>query len=181
MPVVHSLNKVQKTIQKSKGAMHPKGRKFKQLNRATLREHKINEKKMQHVEKKEFELMRVKFFQEAINNRDKQETFSLEDMKLFIEAFLSRDDKELDRLKAERRKGRPPTNRQLLLENKKKHEEHVYDSGYLVPDLSDKRTVELLRNWNGTTGGSSIFKFIHISRDTAEFELPSKKDETMKE
>jgi len=179
MPIQHSLSKVQKTIQKSKGAMHPKGRKFKQLNRATLREQKIADKKMQHVEKKEFELLRVKFLQEAITNREGQETFSLDEIKLFIEAFLTRDDEELDKLKAERRKGRPPTNRQLLLENKKKHEAQEYLSGYLVPDLTDKLTVELLRNWNGTSGGAGIFKYVHVAKGTTE--LPSKQDEKMQE
>lgn len=179
MPIAHSLNKVQKTIQKSKGAMHPKGRKFKQLNRATLREQKINEKKVKHIEKKDFEFMRIKFLQEAINNRDEQETFTLEEIKLFIEAFLSRNDEELEQLKAERRKGRPPTNRQVALENMTKGEQQEYDSGYLIPDLTDAKTVERLRNWNGTTGGTNIFKYVHIARATTE--LPAKQDESMKE
>jgi translation machinery-associated protein 16 len=164
MPIQHSLHKVQKTITKSKGAMHPKGRKFKQLNRATLREQKIQNKKMEHVERKEIENLRIVFLQEAVQNREEQETFSLDDMKLFIEAFLSRDDEEIEQLQSERRKGRPPTNRQLLLENKKKHEQSEYLAGYQIPDLSDKLTVELLRSWNGTNGMLNKFKYIFVSK-----------------
>lgn len=178
MPIQHSLTKVQKTIQKSKGAMHPKGRKFKQLNRATLREQKIQSKKLEHVERKEHERLRFVFLQDAVKNRPDQETFQLEDMKLFVEAFLSRDDDEIDRLQSERRKGRPPTNRQLLLENKKKHEWSEYTTGYEIPDLSDKLTVELLRAWNGTGGMLNKFKYIFLSKDTKE--LP-KDDKEMKE
>jgi translation machinery-associated protein 16 len=84
MPVVHSLSKVQKNIQKSKGAMHPKGRKFKQLNRATLRENKINRRKVDHVERKEHEMQRVLFFKEAVNSRPDQNFFPLDELKLII-------------------------------------------------------------------------------------------------
>ncbi|CCH41029.1 hypothetical protein BN7_566 [Wickerhamomyces ciferrii] len=174
MPIAHSLTKVQKTIQKSKGAMHPKGRKFKQLSRATLRESKINEKKLHHVQNKEYQNQRTVFFQEAISNREEKDVFGLEDMKLFIEAFLSRDDEEIEQLKSERRKGRPATTRQVLLENKKKEEEQEYKTGYLIPDISDEKTVVFLRNWNGTTGGLGILKFIRISKDTTE--LPNPED-----
>lgn len=181
MPIQHSLSKVQKTIQKSKGAMHPKGRKFKQLNRATLREQKIQGKKIAHMERREIEMMRIKFLQEAVNNRPEKETFTLDDMKLFIEAFLTRDDEELDQLKAERRKGRPASNRQMILENKLKHETSEYESGYQIPDLSDKATVEFLRGWNGTTGMLNRFKYVFVAKGTKELPASKAADEVMKE
>ncbi|KAH3678434.1 hypothetical protein WICMUC_001451 [Wickerhamomyces mucosus] len=185
MPIQHSLAKVTKSIQKSKGTVHPKGRKIKQINRATLREQKINNKKAAHLERKEHELQRTLFMQEAILHREDQISFTLEEIKSLIESFLSRDDEELDKLKAERRKGRPPTNRQSILENKKKHEFAEYESGYLVPNLNDEKTVENLRAWNRTTGGLNVVKFIHISKFSNEIPTSStltvNTDDAMKE
>lgn len=177
MPIQHSLTKVQKTIQKSKGAMHPKGRKFKQLSRATLRETKIQNKKAEHLERREMENLRYVFLQEAVQNRPEHDTFTLDDMKLFVEAFLTRDDEEIEQLQSERRKGRPPTNRQLLLENKRKYEQSEYSSGYEIPDLRDEQTVKLLKSWNGTSGMLNKFKYIHLAESTNE--LPETKDSKM--
>lgn len=58
MPLAHNLSKVTKNLSKSKssGSMHIKGRKFKQLNRATLRDKKITTKKLKSLEQKENEL-----------------------------------------------------------------------------------------------------------------------------
>jgi translation machinery-associated protein 16 len=171
MPVVHSLSKVQKNIQKSKGAMHPKGRKFKQLNRATLRENKINRRKVDHVERKEHEMQRVLFFKEAVNSRPDQNFFPLDELKLIIEMFLSRDDDEIEELQSKRKKNRPPTNRLLLLENKRKAELAEYESGYLIPNVNDPSSLEFLRAWNGTSGGVNQVKNIRISK--SDTELPS--------
>ncbi|KAK9315276.1 hypothetical protein V1524DRAFT_430522 [Lipomyces starkeyi] len=44
MPIAKSLKKIEQKLKK-KSAVHPKARKFKQLNRATLREAKINKRK----------------------------------------------------------------------------------------------------------------------------------------
>lgn len=179
MPIQHSLTKVQKTIQKSKGAMHPKGRKFKQLNRATLREGKIQTKKSKHHERKEVENLRYVFLQEAVQNRPDNEVFTMEDMELFIEAFLTRDDEEIEQLQSDRRKGRPPTNRHSLLENKRREEQQEYDSGYEIPDLRDKLTVELLRSWNGTTGMFNKFKHVYVAKrsESVEAEAPPQDDD----
>lgn len=166
MPAIKSLSKANKIIQKAKGAIHPKGRKLKQLNRASLRETKLVEKKQKFIEKREAELQRVAFLQQAIKNRDYQETFSLDEIKLFIDAFISRDDEEIEQLVHERRKGRPPTNRQLLLENKRKHEQSEFDSGFKVPDLTNAKSVEALKAWNGTFGGLNTVTFVHIARNS---------------
>ena len=56
MPLAHNLNKVTKNISKSTGSLHIKGRKFKQLNRATLRDKSFNKRKSQSLERKSNEL-----------------------------------------------------------------------------------------------------------------------------
>ncbi|EGW30961.1 uncharacterized protein SPAPADRAFT_142119 [Spathaspora passalidarum NRRL Y-27907] len=172
MPLAHNLNKVTKNLSKSTGQMHIKGRKFKQLNRATLRDKKINERKLKTLQQKENELAIVFFLQKLINDDDDfkvQETFSLEEIKEFIELFIGRFDDELEELRAARRPGRPATSRQQILEEKVKHDRQVYATGVKVPDLADKETVQRLRLWNGTTGGATIMKFVHVSKDMTEF------------
>lgn len=172
MPLAHNLNKVTKNLSKSTGSIHIKGRKFKQLNRATLRDQKLTARKAKAHEQREKEVQDFKFIQEAINNRKEQETFTLDEMKLFIESFLSRYDEELTRLRKERRPGRPATSRQQILEEKVKYDEQIYKTGYRIPDLSDKDTVEKLKNWNGSSGGLTIMKFIRVSKDMKQ--LPTK-------
>ena len=172
MPLALNLNKVTKKLSKSTGSVHIKGRKFKQINRATLRDKKLTIKKQKQLEQKENELSIVYFLQRIVNDDDDfkvQETFSLEEIKQFIELFLTRFDDELEELRANRRPGRPATNRQQILEEKVKHDQQIYATGIKVPDLSDIETVKRLKLWNGTTGGATVMKFIHISGDMTEF------------
>ncbi|KAK6461415.1 translation machinery-associated protein 16 [Scheffersomyces coipomensis] len=175
MPLAHNLNKVKKIASKSSASMHVKGRKFKQLNRATLRDKKITEKKQKSLEQKTNELS-ILFFLQKIINEDKDfkdvEVFSFTEMKSFIGLFVSRFDDELNELREERRPGRPQTSRQQNLEEKVKHESHIFDTGYYGPDLSDKETVKRLRLWNGTSGATTGMKFVRISKDMTE--LPTK-------
>lgn len=172
MPLAHNLNKVNKKVNKSNAAIHVKGRNFKRLNRASLRQKKLEDRKAQHLEQKQNELQIVKYFQEEVNLATEKEVFGLIEMKAYIENFLKRYDEELDQLKAERRKGRPPTTRQLLLEEKVKYDENIYETGIKIPDVSDAETVRILRSWNGTIGGASILKYIHVSKDMQQ--LPTK-------
>ncbi|ODQ82602.1 hypothetical protein BABINDRAFT_31337 [Babjeviella inositovora NRRL Y-12698] len=176
MPVAKSLAKVTKNLQNSRGQIHPKGRKFKQLARATLRDQKLQVSKIKATEKRQNELLVVKFLQEALTTRP-QTAFTLEDMKLFIDAYLSRDDEVLVTLRAERRPGRPAGARLQILEEKVKYEKLLFETGYKIPDLSNPDVVKRLREWNGTSGGASIFQWIHVAKGMKE--LPVKKDVAM--
>lgn len=175
MPIAKSLSKVNKGLAKSPGALHVKGRKFKQLNRATLRDKKLSERKAKSMEHKESSMTILYFLKAAVNEDEdlqKIETFDLNQMKSFIEVFISRYDDELDELKANRRAGRAPTARHMQLQQKANEERELYSTGYKIPDLSNKRTVERLRLWNGSTGGKTVMTFIHIHKDLDE--LPVK-------
>lgn len=178
MPLAHNLNKVTKNLTKSTGQMHVKGRKFKQLNRATLRDQKITLKKMKHQEQKDRELYGIQFMKDSVNENSDQEVFLLEQMKSFIEAYISRNDEELKELKDQRRPGRPATSRQLQLEVAINDEKQVYLTGFRIPDLSNKETVERLKLWNGTNGGTTVLKFIHVSKNMNELPV---KEEVMKD
>ncbi|CUM45325.1 uncharacterized protein AC631_00440 [Debaryomyces fabryi] len=178
MPLAHNLNKVTKNLSKSTGQMHVKGRKFKQLNRATLRDQKITAKKLKHQEQKDRELASVQFMKDSVNDHADQEVFLLEQMKAFIEEYIGRHDEELKELKEQRRPGRPATSRQLQLEVVIENEKQVYATGFKIPDLSNKETVERLKLWNGTSGGTTVMKFIHVSKDMNELPV---KEEVMKD
>jgi translation machinery-associated protein 16 len=97
-----------------------------------------------------------------------------------LDRFISRDDEELSKLKASRRPGRPSSNRQDLLEQKINTEKKEFETGFKVPDLSDKTSVGHLKNWKGDRSGLSIIKFIRITKDMTE--LPqSQQDHVMHE
>ncbi|CDK28424.1 unnamed protein product [Kuraishia capsulata CBS 1993] len=163
MPMAKSLGKVQKALKSSRGAVHPKGRKFKMLNRATLREKKLQDAKVKHAEKRGGENLIYSFFQQAILTPQYQkDSFSVDEIRTFIEAFITRDDEELEALREDRRPGRPPTARQQHLEERIRKEQHLFETGWPVPDLQDAESVKHLKNWNGSPGGLTIIKKIIV-------------------
>ncbi|ODQ67332.1 hypothetical protein NADFUDRAFT_40497 [Nadsonia fulvescens var. elongata DSM 6958] len=177
MPVAKSLTKLKQKVKGAEKNLHLKSRKFRQINRATIREERINKQKHERIGAKEIRLLRTRFFKEAISTVDKS-SFDLQDMKDLIEVFISRDDDELRKLKDARRPGRPASGRQDILQMKIEAEKKEYKTGYLMVDLSDVENVKFLRNWNGSQGGAGIIKFIRISDTTTE--LPTKPEEDVK-
>lgn len=170
MPLSKSVSKIHKNIRtkqnatKKKVMIHPNGRKFKQLNRATLREAKIEQKKREFNERRSNELARVKFLQDVINSDSfkAQPFFSNLEMITFIQSFVDRDDEEIEQLKAKRKSNRPTSNRQMLLENKKALEMEEFRKGFQTPDLTIGDNVTFLRNWNGSFGSMSTLKLIRM-------------------
>ncbi|SCU82576.1 LADA_0C06436g1_1 [Lachancea dasiensis] len=167
MPLTKSLSKIQKNQKGKTVALHPKGRKFQKLATATMREEKIAAKKKAHNERKSHELARVKFIQDVINSDSfkDQTTFSLEETMIFAREYICRDDAELDELKQKRRSNRPPSNRQIILQQKRDFEMKELESGFLVPDLCDAKNVEFLRKWNQSFGSMSTMKQIRVNID----------------
>ncbi|CUS20377.1 LAQU0S01e05248g1_1 [Lachancea quebecensis] len=167
MPLSKSLSKIQKN-NKAQGknlTVHPKGRKFQKLTAATLREDKIAAKKKAHNDRKSNELSRIKFIQDVINSEsfENKSVFSLSETVVFIQEFISRDDDELEDLKKKRRANRPPSNRQVVLQQRRDYEMKELASGFLVPDLGDADNVEFLRKWNQTFGSLNTMKLIRVN------------------
>ena len=82
-----------------------------------------------------------------------------------IEDYLGRDDEEVAKLKADRRPGRPPVTRQVLLEQNQSIEQGEYASGFWVPDLEDLDNLRKLKEWNGQWTNLAILKFARISKE----------------
>ncbi|CDF91071.1 probable TMA16-Protein putative involved in cytoplasmic ribosome function [Zygosaccharomyces bailii ISA1307] len=166
MPATKSLSKLQKNLRSSgKSHVHPNGRKYQQLARATLRENSLAAKKREHQKRKSYELARVKYIQDLINSeplKDKK-IFSYEELSSFLQDFIQRDNEELEELKKNRRKNRPPSNRQLLLQQKLDREMEEFEKGFLAPDLTHEKNVTTLRNWNGSFGSINSLKTVRVN------------------
>lgn len=162
-----SLLKVTKKIQKKKINLHPKGRKAQLLARASLRDDRVNKKKLIHTMKKSEGNQIVDFFQEFINDptQEDKEMFDLDEMKDLIVTFIDRDNDELAKLKSERRANRPATKKQDTLEFRIKQENHYYETGWKVPDLRIPKNVSMLRAWKGGHGGLTSIKFVIVKKD----------------
>lgn len=161
-----SLLKVQQKIQKKKTPLHPKGRKAQHLARASLREDRVNKKKLIHTMKKSQENQIVDFFQEFINTPSQldREQYELDDMKDLIQSFVNRDNEELETLKAGRRANRPASKKQDLLEFRIKEERHLFQTGWKVPDLRNAANVKKLRAWQGGHGGLTSIDFCLVKK-----------------
>lgn len=167
MPLSKSLSKIQKNLKSGgkKPTVHPNGRKFQLLARGTLRENKLAAKKKAHNERRSNELARVKFIQDVINSDSFKDrpTFDFKETAVFIQQFISRDDAELEDMKKKRRQNRPPSNKQLILQQKRDSEWQEFEKGFLSPDLTDEKNVKFLRNWNQSFGLMSTLKFVRIT------------------
>lgn len=167
--MIKSLHKVSKKLSKQlSGSLHVKGRKFKQLNRATERENRLQKKRLQYAEQKNHELLVYLHIQEKINENKDKEVFTPEDMRKFVSEYVCRNDEELAQTEKDRRPGRPLSSKQQLQIEKRKHDEHVFETGFRIPDISDKLTVDRLRGWNGTSGSVSSWKFTMITKAPKE-------------
>ncbi|OBA22364.1 hypothetical protein METBIDRAFT_40747 [Metschnikowia bicuspidata var. bicuspidata NRRL YB-4993] len=174
MPLIKSLSKVLKKLAKqSSGSLHVKGRKFKQLNRATEREHKIKAKKAQFAEQKNHELLFYLHLQETLNEQPEKASYDVPEMRAILEGYISRNDAEIAQMDSERRPGRPMSNRHQIMIEKRKHDRHLFVTGFRMPDLSDEDTTRRLRNWNGTSGSLSAWKFTLVT------ELPHEAPDAM--
>ncbi|CCK71322.1 Tma16p KNAG_0G02660 [Huiozyma naganishii CBS 8797] len=171
MPLSKSLSKIHKNIKaarkatgKPAGVIHPNGRRFKQLNRATLREEKLALKKRLHFDRRACELQRVKFIQDLVNSEEwsSKTSFSLEETVEFISLFIARDDAELDALVEKRRKDRPPSKRQESLQQRREVEQRELETGFLVPDLTSEANVKFLRQWDNDLGAMSTLQTVRV-------------------
>lgn len=144
-----------------------KGRKYKQLQRATLRHQKLIQKKITTNERKEKQLGLTLFIKNKITDEDKR-SYSLDEMKSFVKDYVYRYSGEIEKLQRERRPGRPKSSRQQKLETLQTSDEQTFLSGYIVPDLSDEANVLRLRAWNGTTGGVTSIRHVKICKDLTD-------------
>lgn len=144
MPVSKSLKKISKKVKGKERSLHPNGRKFKQLNRATLREEKLQKSKIERHGQKEIQLFRYKFFQQVAKtalekakaaesdsqSKNTAALFTESELRDVIQRYIKRDDEELEKLMEKRRPGRPASSQQDALQQRIDKEKREYKSGF---------------------------------------------------
>ncbi|KAK7208481.1 translation machinery-associated protein 16 [Myxozyma melibiosi] len=166
MPIAKSLKKVEQKLKAGSG-VHPKARKFQQLNRATLRERKVTKQKMERSSVRDVQVLRFRFLRSCVDreeNKDKT-AFTEEEIKSMIQEFISRDDAEIQQLQASRRPGRPSSSRQDALQTRREFEMEEFKTGFYVPNLLDKNIVKAFRDWNEEWNGMGLLKFVRIAKE----------------
>lgn len=119
--------------------------------------------------------------------------------------YVERDRDELEKLKSERRPGRPASSRQDTLQRRMDLERNEFKTGYSklygellkfclymchsncfffflfldLPDLTDKENVERLLKWDGGIGGIIQVNMIRVTEKPTE--TTSKTDTEMQE
>ncbi|KAK4612090.1 Translation machinery-associated protein 16 [Fulvia fulva] len=161
------LSKVTKRVTKKKGtkinALHENSRDAQRLRRAGARDERVANMKSTKQKTNLPWLERVAFFQDRLP--ETLHPLNVEEMKDLVAQFLQRHDEELNALKAERRPGRPASNRQSLLEQAVKAEAQEFVSGFWLPNLQDVETLQKLDEWKGLWLGLGSLRFLRVQKD----------------
>ncbi|GLI75533.1 translation machinery-associated protein 16 [Penicillium ochrochloron] len=165
MPSV-SLSKVHKNISKKRGSMdsmHENSRDAKRLRRAGSREERLSHHASMTLKARQPYLERIHYFHEAVQSIE--EPLSDDQLSEMILKCIHRDEEEIAQLKSERRKGRPPTRREELLNQRTETEEKEFKTGFWLPELGDADVLHALKHWNRHWAGLSSLKFIRITQE----------------
>ncbi|KAM0262497.1 hypothetical protein ACHAQJ_001751 [Trichoderma viride] len=174
-----TLQKTRKQISKKRGgevnALHEKSRDSMRLNKAGIRDQRL-EKLASSRNKRERPIVdRVDFFQ--ANVRD-QGTKPLEvaAIQALINTYVHQYDEQYEDLKKTRRAGRPASTREDLLKIKMAALEEEYSNGFLIPDITSAESVKLLDGWEGSWAYLTTIPWIKvtIAGGVRKSELPSK-------
>ena len=80
------------------------------------------------------------------------------------ESYLALNQERLAQLQAERRPGRPPSQKEVQLQDLVAREKEEYRTGMEVPDLLNETNVRLLRNWQGNPQELPLFRIVRIAQ-----------------
>lgn len=162
------LAKVQKHVAKKKGSkitsLHENSRDAKRLRYAGARDDRVARLSATRERSNRAWIDRVAFFKQRLP--ETLHPLEMEEIQSLIQGYLARHDAELDLLKAERRPGRPASNRQTLLEEHKKVEEREYESGFWLPNLQDEETLLKLDKWSGDWIGLGVLRFVRVDKSS---------------
>ncbi|KAG0738692.1 hypothetical protein G6F26_009907 [Rhizopus arrhizus] len=151
---------------KNRDVIHPYSRKAQQLSRVYQRREKMAKKEAQKSTNPigdRWIWFRYAFDEEK-SAATKKELYEL------IELYLARHDEEIEQLENDRCRGhrKPKSPRQDLLEALKEREANEYVSGLELPDLTNGKTLKLLREWDGDKNSMSRISTIRIQKPTKE-------------
>jgi len=162
-----SLAKVQKHVRKKKGdkskSLHENSRDAQRLRRATNRDERVA--KLGAIKKSANRqwIDRILFCVDHLP--DTLHPLEVDEMRSLIQDFVDRNSEELSQLKAERRPGRPPSTRQVLLEQQRDVDAKEFESGFWMPNLQDAETLVKLNDWSGDWISLANMRFVRLRQD----------------
>ncbi|KAK5937609.1 translation machinery-associated protein 16 [Knufia obscura] len=165
--MARALHKVQKKISKKRGskptALHENSRDARRLRQAGAREDKLA--RIMRLAKKSNQqyVYRVAWFQDAIAEQDSP--LSDVEVQQMIEQFIGREDEELAEHKAAQRPGRPRSKAEDQILNRIEAEQKEHESGFWMPELRNKDSLEKLKDWGGQWAGLNTMTFVRAHRD----------------
>ncbi|KIY52997.1 hypothetical protein FISHEDRAFT_63629 [Fistulina hepatica ATCC 64428] len=147
---------------------HPQSRKAGQLARKALRKGKLGNLGAKRVKKADTVADFYSIFYHAIP--DDGSVLTLEDLhSIARDVWLTRHDEELAVERAQRRKGRPKSMKEMKLEEISLREVEDYRTGIDVPDLTHAPTVALFRQWDmKEVAFMRLLQFVRISSANPE-------------
>lgn len=161
------LSKVQKHVTKKKGAkatsLHENSRDARRLRNAGARDDRVARLTSVREKANKLWIDRVAFFQDRLP--ETLHPLEKEKIQALVQDYLARGDEELEKLKAERRTGRPASTRQTLLEQQRKMEEKEFESGFWMPNLQDEETLTRLDGWKGDWVGLGVMRFVRVGSE----------------
>ncbi|KAJ5885250.1 hypothetical protein N7495_009760 [Penicillium taxi] len=161
MPV--TLTKVHKHISKKRGkveALHEFSRDARRLRRAGARDDRVASSNTTTMKARQPYMDRIDYFHDAVASLE--EPLSDSEMAELVQQCINRDVEEIEQLKKEQRKGRPPTRRQEALTQRTQTEEKEFKTGFWMPDLTDASVLVALKKWNAQWSGLSQMKFMRL-------------------
>ncbi|KAI8082371.1 translation machinery-associated protein 16 [Thamnidium elegans] len=152
-----------KTI-KNREAIHPYSRKAQQISRVYQRKEKLQKKENQKANNPMGE--RWIWFRYAFE--EDKVVATKPEMHELVEAYLVRHDDEIEELEQDRHRGhkKPKGPRQDHLEALRISERNEYISGMELPDMTNGKTLKLLREWDGDKNSMPRMTTIRLQKPT---------------
>ena len=92
-----------------------------------------------------------------------------EGFKLNFHRYIFRNEQELVSLKADRRRGRPPSKREDQIEHQIDTETKEFKSGFWIPDVRQKQDLLKLQQWSGDWSSLNTLLFARVDSERNNF------------
>jgi len=150
-------------IKKKEKLFHPLSRKAGQLERKQLRSAKLRIADSKRSHKVAISVDRHSFFVHSLP--PEVECLSLPELHEIVQrVWLARHDTDIETERATRRKGRPPSAKEVNLVKIKESECEEYRTGLEVLDLTDPANVALIRRWKQDDRAYlDILRYVRVS------------------
>ncbi|KTW31026.1 uncharacterized protein T551_01578 [Pneumocystis jirovecii RU7] len=160
MPKILNLKKIQK--RKNKGALHPRSRKAKQIQRSVDRDIRLKKAQKNREKERERQISRCIYFKSYVELENITK-LNMDELGSLIEKYINRNETKIHE-KPSSNVHQHLSSKQIALKHLLDNEQNEYKSGFRVPDLTDPENVIALKKWSGNYNDLHILKFIHFQK-----------------